>query len=145
MVLSCSRISTVKTSLNPARPQVCVPRQVRAGWLSDPPGLPGLAHLTEHLLFFASDKYPKEDEYSKFLARPARLRERAACARSLYWPCSQLPNKQVAGGCWRVRCAALQARKPRPPWHQTDCPRGSARTVPGTLRALLAGACAAPL
>jgi len=78
---------------------------VRAGWLSDPPGLPGLAHFTEHLLFFASDKYPEEDEYSKFLARPARQRERAACARS----CRKrlLRSAHRLAGCLHVHAAVL--------------------------------------
>ena len=41
---------------------------VRVGHLSDPAELPGLAHFTEHMLFYASEKYPKEDEYSKFIS-----------------------------------------------------------------------------
>ena len=36
---------------------------VRVGYLSDPADLPGLAHFTEHMLFYSSEKYPKEDEY----------------------------------------------------------------------------------
>ncbi len=28
----------------------------------DPPNVQGLAHFTEHMLFYASEKYPKEDE-----------------------------------------------------------------------------------
>ena len=39
------------------------------GSLCDPPALPGLAHFTEHMLFYASTKYPDEDAYSKFLVR----------------------------------------------------------------------------
>ena len=42
---------------------------MRVGWLSDPQQLPGLAHFTEHMLFFASEKFPEEDSYSKFLVR----------------------------------------------------------------------------
>ena len=41
--------------------------QVRVGSLCDPKALPGLAHFTEHMLFYASAKYPDEDAYSKFL------------------------------------------------------------------------------
>ena len=41
---------------------------VRVGYLSDPADLPGLAHFTEHMLFYSSEKYPKEDEYSKFIS-----------------------------------------------------------------------------
>jgi insulysin len=41
--------------------------QVRAGSLLEPNDIPGLAHLTEHMLFYSSEKYPQEDEYSKFI------------------------------------------------------------------------------
>ena len=44
-----------------------VPLQVRIGSLGDPDDLPGLAHFTEHMLFYASEKYPLEDDYSKFV------------------------------------------------------------------------------
>ncbi|KAK3262595.1 hypothetical protein CYMTET_28558 [Cymbomonas tetramitiformis] len=40
---------------------------VRAGFFSDPDDIPGLAHFLEHMLFYSSEKYPKEDEYSKFI------------------------------------------------------------------------------
>ena len=43
--------------------------QVRVGSLCDPRDLPGLAHFTEHMLFYASAKYPDEDAYSKFLVQ----------------------------------------------------------------------------
>lgn len=36
--------------------------------MQDPDELQGLAHFTEHMLFYASKKYPKEDEYSKFVS-----------------------------------------------------------------------------
>lgn len=38
------------------------------GSLSDPEDIPGLAHFLEHMLFYSSEKYPVEDEYSKFVA-----------------------------------------------------------------------------
>ena len=41
--------------------------QVRVGSLSDPKDTPGLAHFCEHMLFYASAKYPEEDAYSKFV------------------------------------------------------------------------------
>ena len=41
--------------------------QVRVGSLSDPLDTPGLAHFCEHMLFYASAKYPEEDAYSKFV------------------------------------------------------------------------------
>jgi hypothetical protein len=36
--------------------------------MADPDTLPGLAHFTEHMLFYASEKYPKEDEYSQWIS-----------------------------------------------------------------------------
>jgi len=41
---------------------------VGAGSLLDPPEFLGLAHFTEHMLFYSSEKYPVEDEYSKFIS-----------------------------------------------------------------------------
>ena len=42
--------------------------QVNAGSLQDPPDVLGLAHFTEHMLFYSSEKYPEEDAYSKFIS-----------------------------------------------------------------------------
>ncbi|PNW78182.1 hypothetical protein CHLRE_09g386113v5 [Chlamydomonas reinhardtii] len=41
---------------------------VCVGSLSDPRAFPGLAHFTEHMLFYSSAKYPVEDEYTKFIS-----------------------------------------------------------------------------
>lgn len=38
------------------------------GHLMDPWNLPGLAHFCEHMLFLGTDKYPSENEYSKFIS-----------------------------------------------------------------------------
>ncbi|XP_057520818.1 insulin-degrading enzyme-like 1, peroxisomal [Amaranthus tricolor] len=40
---------------------------VNVGSFSDPEGLEGLAHFLEHMLFYASEKYPTEDSYSKYI------------------------------------------------------------------------------
>lgn len=40
---------------------------VSIGYFSDPDGLEGLAHFLEHMLFYASEKYPMEDSYSKYI------------------------------------------------------------------------------
>ncbi|KAM7524511.1 hypothetical protein LguiA_014413 [Lonicera macranthoides] len=40
---------------------------VGVGSFSDPQGLEGLAHFLEHMLFYASEKYPIEDSYSKYI------------------------------------------------------------------------------
>lgn len=42
---------------------------VKVGSFSDPTAFPGLAHFLEHMLFYASEKYPVEDEYMKFVVR----------------------------------------------------------------------------
>lgn len=34
----------------------------------DPWELPGLAHFCEHMLFLGTDKYPSENEYSKYIS-----------------------------------------------------------------------------
>ncbi|XP_078482329.1 insulin-degrading enzyme [Ciona intestinalis] len=44
---------------------------VNVGSLSDPKELEGLAHFCEHMLFLGTEKYPDEDEYSKFLSQHA--------------------------------------------------------------------------
>lgn len=41
---------------------------VNAGHLMDPWELPGTAHFCEHMLFLGTDKYPSENEYSKFIS-----------------------------------------------------------------------------
>ncbi|XP_020521166.1 insulin-degrading enzyme-like 1, peroxisomal [Amborella trichopoda] len=40
---------------------------VNVGSFSDPEGLEGLAHFLEHMLFYASKKYPLEDSYMKYI------------------------------------------------------------------------------
>lgn len=40
---------------------------VGVGSFSDPVGLEGLSHFLEHMLFYASEKYPLEDSYSKYI------------------------------------------------------------------------------
>uniref|UniRef100_A0A914XIB4 Insulin-degrading enzyme n=1 Tax=Plectus sambesii TaxID=2011161 RepID=A0A914XIB4_9BILA len=41
---------------------------VSVGHLNDPWELPGLAHFCEHMLFLGTEKYPSENEYSKFIS-----------------------------------------------------------------------------
>uniref|UniRef100_A0ACD5UZH7 Uncharacterized protein n=1 Tax=Avena sativa TaxID=4498 RepID=A0ACD5UZH7_AVESA len=41
---------------------------VSVGYFCDPDGMEGLAHFLEHMLFYASEKYPIEDTYSKYIA-----------------------------------------------------------------------------
>ncbi|XP_049939528.1 insulin-degrading enzyme [Schistocerca serialis cubense] len=41
---------------------------VNVGHMSDPDHLPGLAHFCEHMLFLGTEKYPSENEYSKYLS-----------------------------------------------------------------------------
>jgi len=36
--------------------------------MNEPKDLPGLAHFCEHMLSMGTEKYPKENEFSKFLS-----------------------------------------------------------------------------
>ncbi|GMY19418.1 insulin-degrading enzyme-like 1 peroxisomal [Fagus crenata] len=40
---------------------------VSVGSFSDPDDLQGLAHFLEHMLFYASEKYPEEDSYDNYI------------------------------------------------------------------------------
>ncbi|KAJ7286255.1 Metalloenzyme, LuxS/M16 peptidase-like protein [Mycena rebaudengoi] len=42
---------------------------VAVGHLDDPDDMPGLAHFCEHLLFMGTEEFPRENEYSEFLAK----------------------------------------------------------------------------
>ena len=42
---------------------------IKVGQNQDPPEVPGLAHLCEHMLFMGTERYPKENEYDDFVAR----------------------------------------------------------------------------
>jgi len=64
--------------------------QVRVGSLGDPDDLPGLAHFTEHMLFYASEKYPQEDEYSRFVVSMPCTR--ASCPVFQRLSCFHDPN-----------------------------------------------------
>lgn len=54
-------ISDPETDKCAASMNVCI------GSFTDPKGLEGLAHFLEHMLFYASEKYPLEDSYSKYI------------------------------------------------------------------------------
>lgn len=36
--------------------------------MSEPKALPGLAHFCEHMLFLGTEKYPSENEYTKYIS-----------------------------------------------------------------------------
>lgn len=66
--LSCSRAAvhafcTEASVTGPPLLAPGLPLQVRVGSLSDPDDVPGLAHFTEHMLFYSSAKYPEEGAY----------------------------------------------------------------------------------
>ncbi|XP_042422583.1 insulin-degrading enzyme-like 1, peroxisomal isoform X3 [Zingiber officinale] len=52
---------------DPETDKAAASMNVSVGSFSDPDGLEGLAHFLEHMLFYASKKYPIEDSYSKFI------------------------------------------------------------------------------
>ncbi|GMY19541.1 insulin-degrading enzyme-like 1 peroxisomal [Fagus crenata] len=47
--------------------QCAASMSVSVGSFSDPDGLEGLAHFLEHMLFYASEKYPLEDSYYNYI------------------------------------------------------------------------------
>nr|XP_027070779.1 insulin-degrading enzyme-like 1, peroxisomal isoform X1 [Coffea arabica] len=58
---------TVLLISDPETDKCAASMDVGVGNYSDPEGLEGLAHFLEHMLFYASEKYPEEDSYSKFI------------------------------------------------------------------------------
>ncbi|OMJ22011.1 Insulin-degrading enzyme [Smittium culicis] len=46
----------------------CASLNIKVGSLSDPKEYMGLAHFCEHMLFMGTEKYPQENEYSKYLS-----------------------------------------------------------------------------
>ena len=53
---------------DPSSSRSAAAMDVRAGSFSDPYAVPGLAHFCEHMSFLGTKKFPKEDEFSSFLA-----------------------------------------------------------------------------
>ncbi|KAI7821311.1 Metalloenzyme, LuxS/M16 peptidase-like protein [Kickxella alabastrina] len=53
---------------NPDAKQAAAALSVNVGHMANPPELPGLAHLLEHVLFMSSAKYPDEDGYRAYLS-----------------------------------------------------------------------------
>ncbi|EMS49095.1 Zinc-metallopeptidase, peroxisomal [Triticum urartu] len=60
--LECLLISDADTD----KAAACM--EVGVGSFSDPEGLEGLAHFLEHMLFYASEKYPGEQDYTKYIS-----------------------------------------------------------------------------
>ncbi|XP_042513983.1 insulin-degrading enzyme-like 1, peroxisomal [Macadamia integrifolia] len=52
---------------DPETDKAAASMNVSVGSFSDPDCLEGLAHFLEHMLFYASEKYPLEDSYSKYI------------------------------------------------------------------------------
>ncbi|KAK3446693.1 hypothetical protein EUGRSUZ_A02355 [Eucalyptus grandis] len=55
---------------------------VGVGYFCDPEGLEGLAHFLEHMLFYASERYPVEDGYSKFITEHGGSRNAFTSSRN---------------------------------------------------------------
>ncbi|KAJ3358023.1 Insulinase (Peptidase M16) [Entophlyctis luteolus] len=53
---------------DPTTDKAAAAMDVHVGHLCDPEVAPGLAHFCEHLLFMGNERYPSENEYSKYLA-----------------------------------------------------------------------------
>jgi len=50
--------------------------------MCDPEELPGLAHFCEHMLFLGTEKYPVENEYSRFLSENGKQKSCCQVASS---------------------------------------------------------------
>ena len=64
-----TNLEPARQSHGPVQPCFLCVVQVRVGSFSDPEDFPGLAHFLEHMLFYASEKYPVEGDYMKFVVR----------------------------------------------------------------------------
>jgi len=53
---------------DPTTDKAAAAMDVHIGHMSDPRELPGLAHFCEHMLFLGTERYPDENEYSKYLS-----------------------------------------------------------------------------
>ncbi|UYV75847.1 hypothetical protein LAZ67_13001551 [Cordylochernes scorpioides] len=53
-----------------------------AGYMCDPEEIPGLAHFCEHMLFLGTEKYPKENEYAKYLSEHSGHFNAHTCANN---------------------------------------------------------------
>lgn len=53
---------------NPDAPKAAAALDVMVGSGDNPPGLGGLAHFLEHMLFLGTDKYPEAAEYAQFIS-----------------------------------------------------------------------------
>ena len=60
---------------------------LNVGSMSDPRDLQGLAHFCEHMLFMGTEKYTKENDFSKFIAEHSGISTR--------------PKPQMASTAWR--------------------------------------------
>jgi len=54
---------------DPSTDKAAAAMDAHIGHMSDPKDLPGLAHFCEHMLFLGTEKFPDENEYSKFLSQ----------------------------------------------------------------------------
>eukprot|EP00971_Amphidinium_carterae_P049293 971587-Amphidinium_carterae.1 len=53
---------------DPAADTAAAALTLSCGSLQDPHSFPGLAHFHEHMLFLGTERYPEENEYSKYLS-----------------------------------------------------------------------------
>jgi hypothetical protein len=99
-----ARSASCDTSLLLFRP--CT-HQVRVGSMSDKAELPGLAHFLEHMLFYSSEKYPTEDEYSKCVSRGVSAVRAAADGR---WLGARVGSAAASRACAAVRAPGMLTR-----------------------------------
>lgn len=66
---------------------------VNVGYFQDPEHAPGLAHFLEHMCFYASEKYPKEDEFMKFTQEHGGSTNAYVCIHALLANCG--PSREL--------------------------------------------------
>ncbi|TVU34897.1 hypothetical protein EJB05_16753 [Eragrostis curvula] len=89
--------------------------EVEVGSFSDPEGLEGLAHFLEHMLFYASEKYPGEHEYTKYIMEP--LMSEDAVLREIKAVDSEHKKNLLSDG-WRISQLQKHLASKDHPYHK---------------------------
>ncbi|GJM92947.1 hypothetical protein PR202_ga09456 [Eleusine coracana subsp. coracana] len=107
--LECLLISDAETD----KAAACM--EVEVGSFSDPEGLEGLAHFLEHMLFYASEKYPEEHEFAQFFIKP--LMSQDAVLREIKAVDSEHKKNLLSDG-WRISQLQKHLASKDHPYHK---------------------------
>ncbi|GJN17492.1 hypothetical protein PR202_gb04563 [Eleusine coracana subsp. coracana] len=110
--LECLLISDAETD----KAAACM--EVEVGSFSDPEGLEGLAHFLEHMLFYASEKYPEEHEYTKYIMEICiQLMSQDAVLREIKAVDSEHKKNLLSDG-WRISQLQKHLASKDHPYHK---------------------------